>query len=104
MPGGFKALSDPTRRKILELLAEEDLSAGDIAEHFSISKPSISNHLNVLKAAGLVVDERRGRNIVYHPNTTVFQELMQWLLDVTQKAESSDATTASSPQRSSHHE
>ena len=104
MPGGFKALSDPTRRKILELLAEEDLSAGDIAEHFSISKPSISNHLNGLKAAGLVVDERRGRNIVYHLNTTVFQELMQWLLDVTQKAESSDATTASSPQRSSHHE
>ena len=77
----FKALSDPTRRRILELLTEGDLTAGEIAGCFDISKPSVSHHLNGLKSSGLVLDERRGQNIVYSLNMTVFQELMKWFFD-----------------------
>lgn len=61
----FKALGDPTRRRILELLSEGEMSAGDIAAHFDMAKPSVSHHLNILKNAGLVTDERRGQNIDY---------------------------------------
>lgn len=57
---GFKALSDPTRRRILELLRERDMTAGELAEQFNMSKPSISHHLTTLKTAGLVTDERHG--------------------------------------------
>ncbi|MCX7885039.1 MAG: autorepressor SdpR family transcription factor [Caloramator sp.] len=78
----FKALSDPTRRKIIMLLKKEDLTAGEIAEHFEMTKPSISHHLNLLKQAGLVNDERKGQNIYYSLNTTVFQELIGWFFDV----------------------
>lgn len=75
----FKALGDPTRRRILELLSEGEMSAGDIAAHFDMAKPSVSHHLNILKNAGLVTDERRGQNIVYCLNLTVFQEAVKWL-------------------------
>ncbi|SKA91326.1 DNA-binding transcriptional regulator, ArsR family [Caloramator quimbayensis] len=78
----FKALSDPTRRKIIMLLRKEDLTAGEIAEHFDMTKPSISHHLNLLKQAGLVNDERKGQNIYYSLNTTVFQELIGWFFDI----------------------
>jgi len=80
MNESFKALSDPTRRQILKLLRVGDLTAGEIAEHFRMSKPSISHHLNALKQAELVFDERRGQHIVYSLNTTVVQEVMGWLL------------------------
>ncbi|MDF3001432.1 MAG: ArsR family transcriptional regulator [Bacillota bacterium] len=83
----FKALSDPTRRKILQLLKERDLTAGEIADSFSISKPSISHHLNLLKQADLVMDERQGQNIVYSLNTTVFQELLGFFLNFIEKEE-----------------
>lgn len=76
----FKAVSDKTRRIILQLLREKDMTAGEIADHFDISKPSISHHLNILKQAGLVMDERQGQNIYYSLNTTVFQELLQWVV------------------------
>jgi ArsR family transcriptional regulator, arsenate/arsenite/antimonite-responsive transcriptional repressor len=76
----FKALSDPTRRHILQLLKAKDLSAGEIAEQFNISKPSISHHLNILKQAKLVQDERQGQNIIYSINLTVMQEAMGWFL------------------------
>jgi Predicted transcriptional regulators len=76
----FKALSDPTRRKILDLLKVRDMTAGEIADHFTMSKPSISNHLGILKQAGLVTDERNGQHITYSLNTTVFQEVMKWIL------------------------
>ncbi|MBS4538450.1 winged helix-turn-helix transcriptional regulator [Clostridium sp. D2Q-11] len=81
MNKAFKALSDPTRRKILEYLKEKDMTAGDIAEYFDISKPSISHHLNILKNANLVLWEKDGQNIVYSLNTTVVQEVMRWFLD-----------------------
>lgn len=77
----FKALADPSRRRILELLSGGDMTAGDIAANFDMAKPSVSHHLNILKAAGLVSDERRGQNIVYCLNLTVFQELVKWFYD-----------------------
>ncbi|MFC4601630.1 autorepressor SdpR family transcription factor [Cohnella hongkongensis] len=80
MNDAFKALSDPTRRKILQLLKERDLSAGDIAEQFNISKPSISHHLNILKQARLVCDERHGQSIIYSINMSVMQEALSWFL------------------------
>lgn len=78
----FKALSDPTRRKILELLKDRDRSAGEIAASFDIGKPSISHHLNQLKEAGLVLSERQGQSIMYSLNTTVFQEVLSWVYDL----------------------
>lgn len=77
----FKALADPSRRRILELLSEGDLSAGEIAAHFDMAKPSVSHHLSILRDAGLVTDERHGQSIIYHLNLTVLQELMKWFYD-----------------------
>lgn len=82
MGDAFKALADPTRRHILELLAQGDMTAGEIAAQFSMTKPSVSHHLSILKAAGLVCDQRSGQNIVYSVNLTVFQELIKWFYDV----------------------
>ncbi|HEY9765874.1 MAG TPA: autorepressor SdpR family transcription factor [Chroococcales cyanobacterium] len=78
----FKALADPTRRKILSLLREKPLNAGEIAAHFEISKPSISHHLNQLKDAGLIYGERDGTTITYHLNLTVFEELISSIADL----------------------
>lgn len=87
MPLGLtcKALADPTRRQIIKLLRNKDMTAGEIAEYFSISKPSISHHLNILKQAGLILDERKGQNIVYSLNTSVMEELLGWLMSIIQK-------------------
>ncbi len=74
----FKALGDPTRREILELLKEGPLNAGEIAEQFNMTKPSISHHLSILKACGLIRDERQGQNIIYHLNSTVMQDMIAW--------------------------
>ena len=81
MGDAFKALADPSRRRILELLSDGEMTAGDIAANFDMAKPSVSHHLNILKSAGLVSDERRGQNIVYCLNLTVFQELVKWFYD-----------------------
>lgn len=78
----FKALSDPTRRRILQLLHIQNLTAGEIADRFQISKPSISHHLNILKQADLIQDERQGQNIMYYLNTTVVDELIGWFLNL----------------------
>ncbi len=76
----FKALNDSTRREILELLKEKDLNAGEIADHFNISKPSISHHLDLLKQAGLVEAAKDGQFISYSLNTTVMDEMLKWML------------------------
>ncbi|HEX6981173.1 MAG TPA: autorepressor SdpR family transcription factor [Balneolaceae bacterium] len=81
----FKALKDPTRRKILHLLREKDLNAGEIADAFDISKPSISHHLDLLKQAGLIRGERNGQFIHYSINTTVLEEAANWLLEMANK-------------------
>lgn len=76
----FKALNDPTRRQILELLQEKDLTAGEIAQQFNMSWPSISHHLDLLKQAKLVTSEKDGQYIYYSLNTTVVDEILKWLL------------------------
>ncbi len=81
----FKALNDPTRRDIIEMLKKRDLTAGEIADHFQISKPSISHHLDLLKQAGLVEAEKQGQFIYYSMNTTVVDELIQWVLQLKNK-------------------
>ena len=90
MKEAFKALADPTRRKILDLLKGKDLTAGEIADQFEMSKPSISQHLKILKAADLIEDEKQGQYIYYHLNTTVFQELISWAMSFT-KGDDTDA-------------
>ncbi|MFD1408486.1 autorepressor SdpR family transcription factor [Kroppenstedtia eburnea] len=86
MNEAFKALADPTRRRILHLLRKRDLTAGEIAEHFSMTKPSLSHHLNTLKQANLVLRERQGQHILYSLNTTVLQEVMGWFLDLAERS------------------
>ena len=76
----FKALNDPTRREILELLKKKDLTAGEIADQFTITKPSISHHLDLLRQAGLVTAEKEGQYIFYSINTTVMDEMIKWLI------------------------
>jgi len=75
----MKALSDPIRREILELLKSGRLSAGDIAEQFPVSGAAVSKHLSVLKEADLIRDTREGKFIYYELNTTVLEEVMLWL-------------------------
>lgn len=81
----FKALSDPSRRSMLERLRSGDLNAGELAEGLPMTKASVSHHLNLLKQAGLVRVRRQGQNQVYTLDTTVFQEAMQWLMNFFQK-------------------
>ncbi len=78
----FKALNDPTRRDILDLLKEKDLTAGEIAEAFEITKPSISHHLDLLKQAGMVSTERNGQFITYSLDITALEEATQWLFNL----------------------
>lgn len=78
----FKALNDPTRREILDLLKEKDLTAGEIADKFNISKPSISHHLDLLRQAGLVVSVKEGQFIFYSLNTTVMDEMIKWIINL----------------------
>ena len=94
MNDAFKALSDPTRRRILQLLSKGDMTAGEIADCFEMTKPSVSHHLSMLKNAGLIDDERRGQNIIYSLNMTVFQQVLQWFFEIAgtgmQQAEGED--------------
>ena len=75
----IKALSDPTRREILEMLKHGRLSAGEICEKFSVSDAAVSKHLSVLKDADLIRDSREGKFIFYEPNTSVLEEVMLWI-------------------------
>lgn len=81
----FKALNDPIRREILELLKEKDMNAGEIADHFNITKPSISHHLDALKQADLVVSVKNGQFVNYSLNRTVVDEIIQWLMSINLK-------------------
>lgn len=82
MDGVFKALSDPTRREILELLRERDMTAGEIASRFPLAKSTLSAHFNVLRAAGLVVSERRGTTLVYSLNLSAIEEALGALIEL----------------------
>ncbi len=74
----FKALSDPTRREIINILKRGKLTAGEIVEHFTMTGATISHHLTILKAAGLVTDEKKGKYIYYELNLSVVEEIMAW--------------------------
>ncbi len=76
----LQALSDPTRRKILELLKKKDLSAGEIGKNFNITSPSLSHHLGVLKQADLVTFRRQGQELIYSLNLSVFEEIAEKLI------------------------
>ena len=81
----FKALNDRTRREILELLKDKEMTAGEIAERFQISWPSISHHLDLLKQAKLVIAEKDGQYVFYSLNTTVVDEIMKWFMQFKSK-------------------
>jgi ArsR family transcriptional regulator len=78
----FKAVDDPTRRQIIEMLKKQDLTAGEIADAFHISKPSISYHLDLLRQAGLVISVKKGQFVYYSLNTTVLDEVITWLMGI----------------------
>ncbi len=83
----FKALADPTRRRILQLLEGRELTAGELAEQFDISAPSMSHHFSVLKQADLIASRRGGQQIYYSLNTTVFQEVVAAVMELLPTAE-----------------
>lgn len=78
----LKALADPIRREILNMLKRGRMSAGEIAEHFSVTAPSISRHLSVLKDADLIRDTREGKYIFYEMNASVLEETILWIADL----------------------
>ena len=78
----LKALADPTRREILNLLKKGKLSAGEIAEHFKITAAAISRHLSVLREADLIEDTREGKYIFYELNASVLEEIMLWITEL----------------------
>jgi DNA-binding transcriptional ArsR family regulator len=92
----FRALADPTRREILKLLRSGEMSAGDLAKRFDMTKPSMSHHFAVLKQADLVITRRDGQQIIYALNTTVTQDLAAILWDLF--AEPQPATATKEPQ------
>ena len=78
----FKALADPTRREILRLLRKGEMTAGDLAQRFDMTKPTMSHHFGVLKEAQLLTSRREGQTIWYALNTTVVEDLMAWAMDL----------------------
>ncbi len=78
----IKALSDPTRRKILELLKKGPMSAGDLGKEFDMTGATLSHHLSILKKAGLVHDEKKGTFIYYEINTSVMEDLLSWVVSI----------------------
>lgn len=78
----LKALADPIRREILNLLKKGRLSAGEISDHFPVTDASVSRHLSVLKEADLIRDTREGKYIFYELNTSVLEEIMLWVQDL----------------------
>ncbi len=81
----FKALNDPTRRAILEMLKQRDMTAGEIADQFNITKPSISHHLDLLRQAELVTSIKEGQFISYSINLTVIDDILKWFVQFSSK-------------------
>lgn len=89
----FKALADPTRRQILRLLGSREMTAGDLANHFEMTKPSMSHHFSVLKDADLIRFRREGQLLWYSVNTTVLQDVLTWALDLLHSTEKNGRKT-----------
>jgi ArsR family transcriptional regulator len=86
LTSAFKAIADPTRREILHLLRKEEMTAGDVAARFDMTKPTMSHHFSVLKEAGLVTSRREGQTIWYALNTTVLEDVLAWTMDMARGA------------------
>jgi DNA-binding transcriptional ArsR family regulator len=89
----FKALADPTRRQILRLLGDREMTAGNLAEQFEMTKPSMSHHFSVLKDADLIRFRREGQQIWYSVNTTVLQDVVTWAMDLLHTTEKNGRKT-----------
>jgi ArsR family transcriptional regulator, arsenate/arsenite/antimonite-responsive transcriptional repressor len=89
----FKALNDVTRREILEMLKNGDMTAGDIADNFDMSKPSISHHLDLLRQADLVFSVKKGQFVHYSLNMTVMDEVFAWFIQFRPVVKTEDTTT-----------
>ena len=94
MNDAFRALADPTRRAILRLLRRGEMNAGDLADRFGISKPSMSHHFTVLKSADLIAARRDGQQIFYSLNTTVVEDLMAAVWDLFPRQQSGERRSA----------
>jgi DNA-binding transcriptional ArsR family regulator len=88
----YKALADPTRRRILELLRERDRTAGELAEHFDLAKPTLSRHFAVLREAGLIDGSKDGTTITYSLNVSVLEEALWGLMNAFQIAAEDDGS------------
>lgn len=86
----FKAIADPTRREILHMLRKEEMTAGDVAARFDMTKPTVSHHFSVLKAAGLITSRREGQTIWYSLNTTVLEDVLAWSMEMARGAGKGD--------------
>jgi ArsR family transcriptional regulator, arsenate/arsenite/antimonite-responsive transcriptional repressor len=93
----FKAIADPTRREILRLLRRGEMTAGDLAQRFDMTKPTMSHHFSVLKDADLLTSRRDGQQIWYGLNTTVVQDLMAWAMDLILSEGRKDENPATGP-------
>lgn len=87
MGDAWNAMADPTRRKILNMLKKEDMNAGEIAEKFNITKPSVSHHLSILKQAELVTSRKEGQRVIYSINTSIVEDLLSVIRSLAQKEE-----------------
>jgi ArsR family transcriptional regulator len=87
LTAAFKAIADPTRREILHLLRKEEMTAGDVAARFDMTKPTMSHHFSVLKDAGLVTSRREGQTIWYALNTTVLEDVLAWTMNMARGAQ-----------------
>ena len=94
MSAVYKAIADPTRRRILQLLREREMTAGEIADHFHLAKPTLSGHFAVLREAGLVTSEKAGTTITYRLNASVLEEAMMALMDAFQLLKPDGASAA----------
>ena|ERR1700694_4166307 len=95
----YRALADPTRRRILQLLREREMNAGEIAGHFDLAKPTLSGHFAVLREAGLVTPEKSGTTITYRLNVSVLEEALLALMDIFKLQDAQALPAAAAPQR-----
>jgi ArsR family transcriptional regulator len=86
LTAAFKAIADPTRREILHLLRKEEMTAGDVAARFDMTKPTMSHHFSVLRDAGLITSRREGQTIWYALNTTVLEDVLAWTMGMARGA------------------
>jgi ArsR family transcriptional regulator len=87
LDAAFRALSDPTRREVLRLLRQRDMTAGEIADRFPLAKSTLSGHFNVLKQAGLIIAERQGSTVVYSLNTSALEDAMAAIISLFRRRE-----------------